>query len=434
MRCFVIDGGRPLAGRVRVPGDKSISHRAALLGAMAHGTTEIRGFLRGEDCMSTLRCLRALGVAIDDDGETIRVHGRGLEGLRGPEGPLDVGNAGTLFRLLAGVVAGRPFATVLDGDASIRKRPMDRVAAPLRAMGARVEGLGERCLPPVRVEGGLLHPIEYTLPVASAQVKSCVLLAGCSAEGVTTAIEPAPTRDHTERMLAAFGATVRREGNRVSVDGPTALRGQPVEAPGDFSSAAFPLVAALLVPGSAIWADGVGVNPTRTGLSDLLGAMGARLARDHEHTTGGEPVADLRAEASALTGSLIEGSLVPRLIDEIPIAALCGCFAQGPLTVRDAGELRVKESDRIEAVARTLAAFGGRVETAPDGFTVHPSALHAAEVESDGDHRIAMTAAVAGLACPGTTIVRDTACVETSFPGFVPLLRSLGAAIREEER
>lgn len=431
MRCLRVHGGRPLRGHVTVPGDKSISHRAALLGALAEGTTVVRGFLRGEDCLSTLRCLRALGVAVEDDGVTVRIHGRGLEGLREAPGPLDVGNAGTLFRLLAGVVAGRPFVTVLDGDASIRKRPMDRIAAPLRAMGARVEGAGERCLPPVRIVGGGLRPIDYTLPMASAQVKSCVLLAGCSVEGTTRVTEPAPTRDHTERMLAGFGADVRREGDTVSLEGPVSLRAREVEVPGDLSSAASPLAAGLLVPGSRVTVAGMGVSPTRTGLLDLLREMGAALSEASVRETGGEPVADLTAEPGPLGAGIIEGALVPRLIDEVPIAALCGCFAEGPLGVRDAAELRVKESDRIEAIARALGALGGRVETRPDGFTVHPSPLHAGVVESLGDHRIAMMAAVAGLACEGTTLVRDTGCIETSFPGFAELFRSLGAEIEE---
>jgi 3-phosphoshikimate 1-carboxyvinyltransferase len=328
-------------------------------------------------------------------------------------------------------VAGRPFVTVLDGDASIRKRPMDRVARPLREMGARVEGLGERCLPPVRIEGGGLLPVDYTLPMASAQVKSCVLLAGCSAEGVTRVTEPAPTRDHTERMLAGFGASIHREGDTVSLEGPASLRACDIEVPGDLSSAAFPLVAGLLVPGSRVTVTGMGVNPTRTGLLDLLRAMRARLSDHLARETGGEPVADVTAEPGPLAAGAIAGALVPRLVDEVPIAALCGCFAEGPLTVSDAAELRVKESDRIEAVARAIGALGGRVETRADGLTVYPSRLHAGVVESLGDHRIAMMAAVAGLACEGTTLVRDTECIETSFPGFAMLLRSLGAEIEE---
>lgn len=432
MKQYRIRGGAPLQGAVTVPGDKSISHRAALLGAMAHGTTRIRGFLRGEDCLSTLRCLRAMGVAIEDDGATITVRGEGLASLREPAGALDVGNAGTLMRLLAGVVAGCPFPVTLDGDASIRRRPMDRIALPLERMGVRVSGQGERVLPPIRIEGGQLRPVEYVLPMASAQVKSCVLLAGCSAEGTTRTVEPAPTRDHTERMLAGFGARVTREGPVASVQGPAALRACEVEVPGDLSSAAFALVAGLVVAGSRVRVRNVGLNETRTGLLDALRAMGAEITESDAGVTGGEPVGDLTVSESALGAGEASGALIARAIDEIPLLALAGCFASGPLVVSDAAELRVKESDRIAAIAETLEGFGARVDVREDGFTVHPSALRAATVESRGDHRIAMTATVAGLACEGETVVRDTECVDTSFPGFVALLRTLGARIEEE--
>ncbi len=432
MKTLLVHGGRSLRGRVTVPGDKSISHRAAILGALASGVTRIKGYLRGEDCLSTLRCLATLGVPIEDDGTIVTVRGLGPEGaFREPAGPLDAGNSGTLMRLLAGVLATLPFATTLDGDASIRTRPMDRIARPLALMGASVNGRGERCLPPIRIAGGALKPIRYESPVASAQVKSCVLLAGCRTEGTTSVVEPAPSRDHTERMLAAFGAEVRAERTEVSVDGPAPLVGADVLVPGDISSAAFPLAAGLLVPGSEVTVERVGVNPTRTGLLDLLDAMGAAVGVADPSTTGGEPVADLTTSPSAMNGADVAGSLVPRMIDEFPIAALLACHARGETRVREAKELRVKESDRVESIAAMLRSFGAAVETREDGFAVRPSDLRPGCVDSHGDHRIAMAAVIAGLALEGRTTVRDTACIETSFPGFAACLRGLGADVEE---
>ncbi|MBD3173546.1 MAG: 3-phosphoshikimate 1-carboxyvinyltransferase [Armatimonadia bacterium] len=431
MKSLVIRGGRPLRGTVSVPGDKSISHRAALLGAIADGETRITGFLRGEDCLSTLRCLGELGVAIEDDGEEIVVHGRGSEGLDAPKVPLDVGNAGTLMRLLAGLVAAYPIQATLDGDSSIRRRPMDRIAIPLRTMGAEVSGQGERCLPPISVQGGDLQPITYRSPVASAQVKSCVLLAGLRSEGVTRVIEPGPSRDHTERMLAGFGARIEQRGLTCELTGPAELVGRSVRVPGDISSAAFHVVAGTVVEGSSITVEGVGVNPTRTGLLDILEEMGALVTRGPVSQADAEPVADLRCATSALRGIGIGGDLIPRAIDEIPIAALAACRAEAATVIRDAAELRVKESDRIATTACLLAAFGARVEAHEDGMTIHPGPLRPAEVESEGDHRIAMTGVIAGLAAEGESRVRDTACIDTSFPGFVEGLRTLGADVEE---
>jgi 3-phosphoshikimate 1-carboxyvinyltransferase len=433
MKTLIVRGGRPLRGRVSVPGDKSISHRAALLGAVAEGVTRITGFLRGEDCLATLEALRALGVAVDDNGHEVVIHGIGEEGLSTPRGPLCVGNSGTLLRLLAGLVAGYPVEATLDGDASIRRRPMDRIAIPLRSMGARVSGAGDRCLPPVTVRGGDLRPISYTSPVASAQVKSCVLFAGLRCHGVTSVTEPRPSRDHTERMLEGFGAVVERNGLTVSVLGPGKLQGRAVRVPGDISSAAFYLVAGTVVSGSSITVQAVGVNPTRTGFLDILAEMGAPVRQGPIAQEDAEPVADLQSEEGALRGVRIGGDLVPRAIDELPVAALAACFADGPTRIQDAAELRVKESDRIASTARLLASFGVRVEVEDDGLVVYPGRLGPAMVDSGGDHRIAMTGVIAGLAVSGESRIRDTACIATSFPGFVEGLCSLGADVEEAD-
>lgn len=433
MKTLIVRGGRPLRGCVSVPGDKSISHRAALLGAVAEGVTRITGFLRGEDCLATLEALRALGVAVDDNGHEVVIHGIGEEGLSTPRGPLCVGNSGTLLRLLAGLVAGYPVEATLDGDASIRRRPMDRIAIPLRSMGARVSGAGDRCLPPVTVRGGDLRPISYTSPVASAQVKSCVLLAGLRCHGVTSVTEPRPSRDHTERMFEGFGAVVERNGLTVSVRGPGKLRGRAVCVPGDISSAAFYLAAGTVVSGSSITVQAVGVNPTRTGFLDILAEMGAPVRQGPIAQEDAESVADLQSEESALRGVRIGGDLVPRAIDELPVAALVACFADGPTRIQDAVELRVKESDRIASTARLLASFGARVEVEDDGLVVYPGRLGPAIVDSGGDHRIAMTGVIAGLAVSGESRIRDAACIATSFPGFVEGLCSLGADVEEAD-
>lgn len=431
MKTLVVRGGRPLRGTVSVPGDKSISHRAALLGCVAEGSTRITGFLRGEDCLATLAAIRAVGAEVHDDGREVTVHGVGGSDIRVPPGPLDVGNSGTLMRLLAGLVAAYSVEVTLDGDASIRRRPMDRIAIPLRSMGAEVSGTGDLCLPPVTVRGGALRPITYRSPVASAQVKSCVLLAGLRSDGETTVIEPEPSRDHTERMLEGFGARVTRGGLAVTVGGPGELRGRWVHVPGDISSAAFHMVAGAVIPDSSITVQGVGVNPTRTGVLDVLESMGASLKLGPVSQEDAEPVADIQCVHAALGGAEIGGRVIPRAIDEIPIIALAACFASSPTVVRDARELRVKESDRIASTARLLSAFGARVECSEDGLSVHPSRLMPATVQSEGDHRIAMTGVIAALAIEGESRVRDTACIATSFPGFVEGLRALGADVEE---
>jgi 3-phosphoshikimate 1-carboxyvinyltransferase len=418
---LVITPGCPLRGVLHVPGDKSISHRAAILGAIAEGTTRIVGFLRAEDCMSTLRCLRALGVPIEERGSALEVGG-GV--LREPDDVLDVGNSGTTLRLLAGVLAGRRFHSVLTGDASIRRRPMDRVADPLRRMGARISGRQGGRLAPLGIDGGGLHGIAYRTPVASAQVKSAVLLAGLSAEGDTTVEEPSQSRDHTERMLGAFGVEVTREGLTTHLRGPAALRATEVRVPGDLSSAAFFLVAAALVPGSELAVANVGLNQTRTGVLDILGMMGITIDVRDVREEGGEPVGTVAVRAGRLHGTVIGGALIPRAIDELPVLAVAASLAEGETVIRDAAELRVKESDRVEALVRELGRLGAAIEARADGLVITGGRrLRGGHVASGGDHRIAMALAVAGLCADGPVTIDDPACIETSFPGFAEALR-----------
>jgi 3-phosphoshikimate 1-carboxyvinyltransferase len=409
---------RRLTGEIRLPGDKSISHRALLLNAVAEGEAKVSGLSGGADVVSTAGCLRALGVEV---GER-RVIGRGWDGLREPAGALDCGNSGTTMRLLAGLLAGRPFPVTLVGDGSLSRRPMERVVAPLRLMGARAGTA------PLRVGGGRLHGIEYESPVASAQVKSAILLAGLSAEGTTRVVEPAPTRDHTERMLAAMGAPVVQVGGAVSVTGPVAgLRPLDVAVPGDLSAAAFWLVAAGLHAHAHVHLPAVGVNPTRTALLDLLGSAGVELVRLRPRLAGVEPVADLEV------GSLREGrafavagARVAELIDELPVLAVAAAVLPGTSRISGAGELRVKESDRVTAMAAGLAAMGADVTELTDGWEIRgPRHLEGARVASFGDHRVAMALAVAGLLADGETEIEDAECVAISYPGFWDQLESL---------
>ena len=426
MNPLVVAARAPLRGVMRVPGDKSISHRAALLGGIASGTTTVDGFLRGEDCLATVGCLRAMGVRIDDDGARLVIHGGGL---REPEEVLDVGNSGTTIRLLAGILAGQPFHSVVTGDASIRRRPMDRVSTPLRLMGARITGREGGRLAPLAIDGGGLRGIAYDTPVASAQIKSAVLLAGVFADGETTVREPAQSRDHTERMLAAFGVPVVRDGLAVRLRGPATLRGTALRVPGDLSSAAFFLVAAALVPGSELTVEDVGLNPTRTGVLDVLVQMGADVRVSGRREEGGEPLGVVTVRASRLRGTVVGGALIPRAIDELPAIALAACLADGETLIRDAAELRVKESDRIAALARGLGALGAKVEPRPDGLAiVGVPRLRGGTVTSGGDHRIAMALAVAGLCAEAPVVIDDPACIQTSFPQFEEALHRAGAA------
>ena len=434
-RSWLLRGPAPLAGTFRVPGDKSISHRALLLGAMAHGVTEIRGLLRSEDCLATLGALQALGVEIEERADgTVCVHGRGPEGMREPETVLELGNSGTTLRLLAGLLAGRPFFSLLSGDASLCRRPMRRIVDPLRAMGATLMGRAEANLPPLAVRGGELSGVAWTSPVASAQVKSAVLLAGLQARGETSIAEPVLSRDHTERMLGAFGVTPQRAGTRVTVSGGSRLRGTRIDIPGDLSSAAFMLVAGAARRGNDVRIDEVGVNPTRTGVLDVLAEMGAPVGVDRPREAGGEPVADLAVRGADLRGIRIEPSLVPRLIDEIPVLAVAAALAEGETVFEGAGELRVKEVDRLTAVREELTRFGAAVAVTGDGLTIQGGGrLRGAVVSSRGDHRMAMSLAIAALCAEGETTIRDVACAETSFPGFARLLSTLapGCGLRE---
>jgi len=435
-RCWRLRGPAPVAGSVRVPGDKSISHRALLLGAMAHGTTEVRGLLQGEDCRATMAALRALGVEIVEapDG-TVRVRGGGVETWREPEAVLDAGNSGTTLRLLAGVLAGRPFCSLLTGDGSLRGRPMRRVVDPLRAMGATVLGRAEGAFAPLAIRGGGLRGIAWSSPVASAQVKSAILLAGLQAAGETSVTEPLSSRDHTERMLGAFGAAPRQDGTRVTVPGGARLTATALAVPGDLSSAAFLLVAAAARDGAAIRVRDVGVNPTRTGLLDVLEQMGAAVRRERLHLEGGEPVADLVVEGRRLRGIRIGADVIPRLIDEVPALAVAAALADGETVIGGAAELRVKEVDRVSAVAEELGRMGAAISPTEDGLRIRGNArLRGAVVSSRGDHRMAMSLAVAALFADGETVIQDVTCVNTSFPGFARVLAEAApaCAIREE--
>jgi 3-phosphoshikimate 1-carboxyvinyltransferase len=421
---------KPLRGEITVPGDKSISHRAVMLSALAEGTSRIEGFLEGEDTRATARIFAQMGVRIEapSPGERV-VRGTGLHGLRAPEGVLDCGNSGTAMRLLCGVLAGQRFDSNLAGDTSLSKRPMRRVTEPLSRMGAVIEA-AESGVPPLRVRGDqALHGIDYTSPIASAQVKSAVLLAGLYAEGETTITEPRPTRDYTERMLAALGWPIEFGPGRARLSGGHTLRAADIDVPADFSSAAFFIVAASIVPGSELMLHGVGMNPRRIGLLHVLRAMGANISEANAHDAGGEPVADLVVRHATLRGIDVPVEHVADMIDEFPALFVAAACADGVTTIRGAEELRVKESDRIAVMAAGLRALGIRIEEMPDGAVIEGGALHGGTVESHGDHRCAMAFAVAGAIARGAVTIRDCANVATSFPGFIDLANSCGLAV-----
>ncbi len=422
-------GGR-LTGRLRVPGDKSISHRALILGAVAEGDTAIRGFLEGADCLATLRALRAMGVAIEGPrAGRVTIRGVGLHGLHAPADPLDLGNSGTSMRLLAGLLAGQPFPVVLTGDASLSRRPMRRITDPLAAMGARVE-TAPGGTAPLRLAGGAaLHGIDYPLPVASAQVKSSVLLAGLYAQGRTCVTEPAPTRDHTERMLAGFGYPVEVAGPRVCLEGGGRLQGREIDVPADLSSAAFFLVGASIAEGSDLLLEHVGVNPTRAGVIEILRRMGADIEILNPRRAGGEPLADLRVRGAPLRGIRIPPELVPLAIDEFPALFVAAACAEGETVLTGAAELRVKESDRIQVMVDGLQALGVEARPTADGVIIRGGALRGGAVDGRGDHRIAMAFAIAGLRARAPVSVSDVRNVETSFPGFVPAATGVGLRI-----
>lgn len=427
---WIARSGQPLRGRIRVPGDKSISHRSIMLGALARGVTEVDGFLEGEDTRATASAFAAMGVRIEGDGGVRRIVGAGPNGLKAPAQPLDLGNSGTGMRLMAGILAAQRFASTLVGDESLSRRPMKRVVEPLRRMGASIAtregGLAPLAFAPVDA----LKAIDLVTDVPSAQVKSCVLLAGLHATGTTRVREAHATRDHSERMLRAFGVDVRERDGWIEVDGGARLEGTNIDVPGDFSSAAFFLVAASLVPGSDLVIERVGVNPLRTGLLQALWAMGANIDVENERVAGAEPIADLRVRAAALHGIEVPEALVPDMIDEFPVLFAAASLAEGRTVVRGAAELRVKESDRIAAMANALRALGAAIEETLDGAVIDGGTLRGGALDSRGDHRIAMASAVAAQCAKGEVKIADCANVATSFPGFVALASSAGMAVR----
>ena len=429
---FQVNAGGALNGTVRVAGDKSISHRSIMLGSLAEGVTEVKGFLEGEDCLATMNAFRAMGVKIDHHGEgQVRIEGVGLKGLKKPDVPLDLGNSGTSMRLMAGICAGQNFDVTLVGDASLSTRPMRRVTEPLAAMGAEIE-TADGGTPPLKIAGGdPLKGMHYELPMASAQVKSCVLLAGMYAEGETCTTEPAPTRDHTERMLNGFGYAVQREGAKACLQGGGKLTGAQIDVPADISSAAFFLVGASIAPNSDITLENVGINPTRDGVITILREMGADIEVQNPREICGEPVADIRVRSAQLKGIHIPEAQVPLAIDEFPAIFVAAACAEGTTVLTGAEELRVKESDRIQVMADGLQVLGISAEPTPDGIRIEGGQLGSGTVQSHGDHRISMSFAMAALRANGTVTIEDCANVSTSFPGFVDLAAKCGLNITQ---
>lgn len=416
----------PLKGEVTIPGDKSISHRAVMFGALAKGTTEVTNFLQGADCLSTIDCFRRLGIDIENTPDKIFVHGKGLHGLKKSDTMLDVGNSGTTTRLISGILAGQKFETTLNGDESIQTRPMKRIMEPLSMMGADITSIyGNNCAP-LHIKGEPLHGIHYLSKVASAQVKSCILLAGLYADGITSVTEPSVSRNHTELMLRSFGADVVCKDKTASITPVSELFSQKIEVPGDISSAAYFIVAGLIVPGSEILVKNVGINPTRDGLIRVCQAMGADMTLLNKRENGGEPVADVLVRYSSLNAATIEGELIPTLIDEIPMIAVMACFAKGTTIIKDAAELKVKESDRIAVMVDNLSRMGAHISATDDGMIIEGGyPLHGAVIDSHLDHRIAMSFAVAALAAEGETEIRDAECVKISYPNFYTDLLNL---------
>ncbi|RTE65144.1 bifunctional prephenate dehydrogenase/3-phosphoshikimate 1-carboxyvinyltransferase [Amphritea opalescens] len=432
---FHAQPGGQVQGTIRVPGDKSISHRSIMLGSLADGTTEVTGFLEGEDSLATLQAFRDMGVVIEGPHQgAVKIYGVGINGLRQPPGPIYVGNSGTTIRLMSGLLAGQAFDSELSGDASLSKRPMERVAKPLRLMGAQVD-TGENGCPPVKIKGGqALKAIHYEMPMASAQVKSCVMLAGLYAEGETTVTEPAPTRDHTERMLRGFGYQVDVKGNKVSLSGGGSLTATKIDVPADISSATFFMVAAAICPDSDITLEHVGINPTRVGVINILRAMGSDLELLNEREVGGEPVADIRIRYAPLKGIHIPEDQVPLAIDEFPALFIAAVCAEGETVLTGAEELRVKESDRIQAMVDGLKILGADIEGTPDGAIIRGSEMGGGVIESHDDHRIAMSFTIASLRAKGNIEIRECANVATSFPNFVELAQQVGIRVRKQEK
>jgi 3-phosphoshikimate 1-carboxyvinyltransferase len=415
-----------IVGHIQLPGDKSISHRLALLGAISLGETSIENFASSHDCQSTLGCLMALGVAVEKRGNNhVLIKGGGLDGLTTPHDILDAGNSGSTIRMLSGILSGHPFRSTITGDKSLQHRPMKRILVPLKQMGASIEATEDN-YPPLTIKGGLLKPIRYTLPVASAQVKSAILLAGLYADGKTTVIEPIPTRNHTELAIQEFGGKLAIDGSAITIAGRQQLHGIRAKVPGDISSAAFFLAAALLLESSEVQMDGVGLSSGRRGIVDMMMKMGASIEVINQRIDGGEAVGDLYARTSELKGGRIEGKDVPQLIDEIPILAVLGTQTAKGIEIRDASELRVKESDRIRSIVDNLRSMGATVEEFPDGlFVAGKQSLNGAQINTHGDHRIAMAFAIAGLLARGETIIQDAECAGVSFPNFFETLQRL---------
>ncbi len=417
---------KSLKGTITVPGDKSISHRAVMFGAISKGVTEITGFLTGDDCMSTISCFRKLGVDIDISEDTVKVYGKGLNGLSKPSEILDVGNSGTTIRLISGILAAQPFSCQITGDSSIKKRPMSRVITPLSLMGAKINSVEKDGFAPLHIDGTKLQSIEYKLPVASAQVKSAILLASLFADKPTTIIEPIASRNHTEIMLNYFGADIKNENGKIISSPVKQLYGKPVSVPSDISSAAFFMVAGLIVPDSHIIIKNVGVNETRTGIINALKKMGGNIKVLNQNNENGEPVADIEVTTSKLNAITLEGSIIPKMIDEIPVFAVAALFADGTTIIKDAEELKVKESNRIAVMAEELGKMGANIEETSDGMIITGnSVLQGAEVESHNDHRVAMSLAIAALKANSKTIINNSESVTISFPSFYDYIEKL---------
>lgn len=415
-----------LKGEVTIPGDKSVSHRSVMFGSIAKGTTEIHNFLQGADCLSTIACFQKMGVEIERTGGRVLVHGNGLRGLKKPDGILDCGNSGTTTRLISGILAAQDFSVTLTGDASIQKRPMKRIIDPLSRMGARIESLHGNGCAPLAITGSKLHGIHYQSPVASAQVKSAILLAGLYAEGETKVTEPYVSRNHTELMLSCFGADVHTEHTTAVIQPAKELCASKILVPGDISSAAFFIAAGLMVPGSELLIRNVGINPTRDGILHVCREMGADITLMNPKSGDGEPVADILVKSSQLHGTVIGGAIIPTLIDELPMIAAMACFAEGDTIIKDASELKVKESNRIDVMVRNLTAMGADVEETDDGMVIHGGKpLHGAVIDSKLDHRIAMTFAITGCCADGETEILGAECVDISYPGFYKDLERL---------
>ena len=422
----VINNSKAIKKTITIPGDKSISHRSVMLGSLANGTTHVHGFLTGEDCLSTIACFKKMGIEIELDGTDVTVHGKGLNGLKAPTENLDVGNSGTTLRLMTGILSAQPFSCTVTGDSSIQKRPMDRVEKPLKQMGAEITGQGgEKILAPLHITGHSLKGTHYTLPVASAQVKSAIILAGLYAEGKTVITEPEATRDHTEIMLNHFGADIKRNGNDITVTPVKELYAKEIFVPGDISSAAYFMVLGAVCPDSDITIKNVGINPTRTGIITVLENMGANITLLNERTVSGEKVADINVKYTpSLKSTTVEGDIIPKLIDEIPAIAVAACFAEGTTVIKDAQELKVKESNIIKTVVNELKKFGADIEETDDGMIIKGKcSLKGAVCDSHNDHRIAMSMAVAGIMAEGSTTIKDSQCVDISFPTFFSLLK-----------